>query len=155
MRGLATSPRPRLMLGAVGVAVALYGLVMGLLTIPWTSYLGIVVWLAGAVVLHDALLVPALSVLQAGAHRAGRRLPGAALALVEAAFVVGGVVTLIAVPAIWAKHLGPNNPTVLPGAYGPALLVTWSVLLVLTAAGVAVLVAVARRRTTAPPEVGG
>lgn len=137
--------RTRLAVGATGVAVAVYGVVVLLRTVPWTSYLGIALWLAGAIVLHDAVLVPAVTVLRAGAHRAGRRLPEAALALVKGGFVVGGVLSLFAVPEIWAQHLGSLNPSVLPGAYGQALAVTWLVVAVLTAAGVAVLVALAHR----------
>lgn len=138
-------PRLRLAVGAVGVAVAGYGVVVLLGTVPWTSYLGLAVWLLAAVVLHDAVLVPAVSALRAAAHRAGRRLPGAAVALVEAGFVVGGVLSLIALPEIWAQRLGPLNPTVLPGAYGPALVTTWLVVAILAAAGVAIIVVRSRR----------
>jgi hypothetical protein len=138
--------RTRLALGAAGVAVAVDGLVVALRTVPWTSNLGIAIWLVGAIILHDAVLVPAVTVLRAGAHRAGHRLPEAALALVSGGFVVVGVLSLFALPEIWAQHLGPLNPSVLAGAYGQALAVTWLVVAVLTAAGIAVVVVHARRQ---------
>lgn len=133
----------RLLVGAAGVAVAVYGVVVVLNNVAWTSYPGIALWLAGAVILHDAVLVPAVSVLRLGAQRAGGRLPVAALALLKGGFVVGGVLSLIALPAIWAKHLGTLNPTVLPGAYGQALVVTWLAVVVVTLVGVAVVVVLA------------
>lgn len=139
--------RARAALGVIGVAIAGYGVYLVVKTVPWASYLAIATWLVAAVILHDAVLVPAVSLLRAATLRAGRRLPAAALALIEGAFVVGGVLSLVAVPEIWAKHLGRQNPSVLPGAYGQALLVTWVVLAVLTAGSVAVLAMIARRQT--------
>lgn len=90
--------------------------------------------------------MPAVSVLRGVTLRVGRRLPVASLAVIEGAFVVGGVLSLVAVPAIWAKHLGPQNPSVLPGAYGQALIVTWVVLAVLTLGSVITLSVLGRRR---------
>lgn len=145
--------RTRLIIGAVGVAVVCYGIVVVVRTVPWTSYLGIAVWLAGAVILHDAVLVPAVSVLRAAAHRAGKRLPDTALGVLTGGFVVGGVLSLVALPELWAQHLGPLNPSVLPGAYGQALVVTWVVVTLLTAGGVAVAVVLARRQLAQPLEL--
>jgi hypothetical protein len=143
--------RVRIGVGAVGVGLLAYGVYLVLRTVPWTSYLAIVIWLAAAVVLHDAVLVPAVSILRGVTLRVGRRLQPASLALIEGAFVVGGVVSLIAVPAIWAKHLGPLNASVLPGSYGQALIMTWLVLAVLTASLVAVVSVLSRRQTDDPP----
>lgn len=132
-----TVARSRLLLGALGMVVAAYGgyLLVGVL--PLASYLGLALWLIGAIVLHDAVLVPAVSVLRAAAHRAGRRLPVTAIRLIEAAFFLVGTVTLLAVPEIYAQHLGSNNPTVLPGSYGRALLATWLLVVVVTGLAVA------------------
>lgn len=138
--------RARLVFGVLGVAVAVYGVYLVVRTIPWTSYLAIAIWLAAAVVLHDAVLVPGVSVLREATVRVGRRLPAASLALIEGAFVVGGVLSLVVVPEIWAKHLGSLNPTVLPGAYGQALVVTWLVVAVVTVASVAALAGLTHRR---------
>lgn len=142
-----TVARLRVALGALGVLVTVFGVYVVLRDVAPASYLGLAIWLAAAVVLHDAVLVPSLTVLRAAARRAGRRAPAAAVGLAEAGFLVGGAVTLLAVPEIWAKHLGTLNPTVLPGSYGQALLVTWMVVLALTVVAVAAVVLRARRAT--------
>ena len=49
------------------------------------------------------------------------------------------LLVLVVVPEIWAQHLGPLNPTVLPGDYGRRLLLTLAVIAVLTTAGAAAL----------------
>lgn len=137
--------RIRTGLGVLGVALASYGAYLGIRTIPATSYLAIALWLAAAVILHDTVLVPAVSLLRGVALHVGRRLSAISLALVEGAFVVGGVLSLVAVPEIWAKHLGPANPSVLPGSYGLALLLTWLILAVLAAGSVVVSVLSSRQ----------
>ena len=113
--------------------------------------LGIVVWLAAAIVLHDAILVPVLSLAGRVRDATGRRMgiPRAATRIVDAAVVVGGVLTLAVVPEIWAKQLGPANPTVLPGDYGIRLVVVWVVLAVLAAVGVVIVTRRARRAAAA------
>jgi hypothetical protein len=137
--------RARLVLGGVGLLVLLTGVWKVLHAVQPASYVWLVVWLLGAVVLHDAVLVPVLSLLRAGTHRGLPALPEPALALVKAGFLVGGLLVLVVVPEIWAQHLGPLNPTVLPGSYARRLLVTLAVIVGLTAAGV---VLVLRRSRT-------
>lgn len=109
---------------------------------------GIVVWLGCAVLLHDAILVPALTIAARARDGAGRRigLPRSVVRLVDGVLVVGGVLTLAVVPELWAQHLGPANPTVLPGDYGPRLVAVWAVLAVIAVVGSVVLMRRARRR---------
>lgn len=151
-------PRPlaraRLGLDVVGVVLAVYGVYLVVRTVPWTSYLAIAVWLVAAIILHDAVLVPAVSVLREATVRGGRRLSAVTLALIEGAFVVGGVMTLVALPEIWAKHLGTLNPTVLPGSYGRSLILTWLVVVLITVSAV-VVVEVARRRASLRLQLAG
>lgn len=142
--------RMRLLLGALGVLVAVYGAYVLVGVLPLVGYFGLALWLLGAIVLHDAVLVPAITVLRATAHRAGRRLPVTAIRLTEAAFVLVGTLTLLAVPEIYAQHLGSNNPTVLPGSYGRALLAVWLVVAVLTGLAVATVALRARRSDPRP-----
>jgi hypothetical protein len=95
-------------------------------------------WLAGALVLHDALLAPL--VLAAGLLVAA--LP--ARRAVRATLVTGGALTLVALPAL-LRPGRPANPSVLPLPYGRDLLL----LLALTAAAgvtAALLARWARRR---------
>jgi hypothetical protein len=108
---------------------------------------GIVVWLGCAILLHDAILVPALTIAGRLRDAAGRRvgLPRAATHIVDAAIAVGGVLTLAVLPELWAQHLGPANPTVLPDDYGPRLLAVWGMLALVAAAGVVAVTLRARR----------
>jgi hypothetical protein len=129
--------RVRVVVGGVGLLVLLTGVWKVLHAVQPASYVWLVVWLGGAVVLHDAVLVPLLSLLRAGTQRGLPALPEPAIALVKAGLVVGGLLVLVVVPEIWAQHLGPQNPTVLPGSYARRLLVTLGVVAVLTAAGAA------------------
>ena len=140
--------RARLVFGGIGLVVLLTGVWKVLHAVQPASYVWLVVWLLGAVVLHDAVLVPVLSLLRAGTHRGLPALPEPALALVKAGFLVGGLLVLVVVPEIWAQHLGPLNTTVLPGSYARRLLVTLAVVAGLTAAGVAVVLR--RSRTSSP-----
>ena len=137
--------------------LGLYGLGAGLLVTgavllfgrpTGPRLVGIVIWLAGAILLHDAILVPVLTIAGRLRDATGRRigLPPAAVRIVDGAVVVGGVLTLAVLPELWAQHLGPANPTVLPGDYGARLLAVWVVIGVLAAVGVVAVTLRARRR---------
>lgn len=104
-------------------------------------------WLVAGLVLHDGVLVPAVTVatLAAGAvlrrlatrgvggHRL--RLPADALAWVVGGLAVGGVLTLVVLPELHARALGSANPTVLPGDYGRHLVLVWAAIVVVVAVG--------------------
>jgi len=130
----------------VGIALLLTGAVFEVTVAKPTQVPGIVLWLAAAVVLHDAVLSPLALVGNRVLRRAGRRLPGSVLAVVQVAVVIAAVLLLVALPTIHAKALGPRNPSVLPGDYGPALLLLLGGLVVVTVAVCAVLLRVSRRR---------
>lgn len=95
----------------------------------------VLVWLAGAVLVHDALLAPL--VLAAGLLVAA--LP--ARRALRTALVTGGALTLVALPAL-LRPGSPANPSVLPLPYGRNLLL----LLGLTAAAGVAGALLARRR---------
>lgn len=139
-------------IGAVGVVLLLWGVVVLVTSVSLTvrHYLGLVLWLGGAVVLHDAVLVPAITLLRTGLQRVGGDLPRGGVQLVQAGFVVGAVLTLTTAPEIYAKSLGSNNPTVLPSEYGPRLVATWAVIVLVVVIGNAALLVRdrVRRRTT-------
>lgn len=141
----------RVVLGAVGVTVLAVGVWKVLHAVHPENYLWLLVWLAGAVVLHDGVLDPLVTLLRSASHRGLRRLPDAALAVVKGGLVLGGLLVLVVVPMIYAKHLGPANPTILPGDYGARLVASLVVIAVFTALA-AVLVAVrARKQSRAQP----
>jgi hypothetical protein len=95
--------------------------------------LDVLVWLAGAVVLHDGLIAP----LVLGCGLVVAR--GPARRVVRAALLVGGCLTVVALPVLLRPGT-PANSSVLPLDY----LVNWLVLLGITA-GAAVAYAVVRR----------
>ncbi len=98
--------RARLLLGAVGVA----GMGVGLSILLTDRFihrpLDVVWWLAGAVVLHDGVLVPVVLALGALLRPRG---------VLRAGLITGGCVTVAALPVLFAPRTA--NPTVLPLDY--------------------------------------
>lgn len=129
--------------GAAGIVLGAWLL---LTTVAPVGLLGVAVWLAAAVVLHDAILSPLLFgagwVLRLG----GGRMPVAAIAVVQVAALVGGIGSLLLLTAIHAKQLGTRNPSVLPLDYAAHLAGMWVVLAILTAVALAVVLGVRRGR---------
>lgn len=136
----------RLLLGAGGVALASVGGWVLLFDLSRETPRRLVVWLAGAVVVHDLLLAPAVLLL----GLAVRRLPGRAA--LRGALLAGGCATLIALPPLLRPGEHPN-PTVLPLDYQRNLLI---VLLAVAGATLATAAAgpakraLRRRHRTAP-----
>jgi hypothetical protein len=132
------------------VALGVVGLVVGagllVTTVQPTGLVGVGVWLLAALVLHDGILAPATFVGNRLLRGAGARVPPVVLAVLQIAVVVGVVLTLMVLPEIRAKQLGPRNPSVLPFDYGLRLGVLWIVLAVLTAFFCAVLLRSQRTR---------
>ncbi|MFJ9518051.1 hypothetical protein ACIRPK_07260 [Kitasatospora sp. NPDC101801] len=121
--------------GAAGAALLGYG-VLGLLTDPQIADpLDVLVWSAGAVVIHDGLWMPL--VLLAGAVTV--RSPA-----VRAALAVAAAISVIAVPAVLRADEDHGNPSVLPLPY----LRNWLLLLAAVAAATALAAGwnAARRR---------
>lgn len=133
------------------VATGLAGLVVGawllVTTVRPMGLVGLAVWLAAAVVLHDAVLSPLLFAVGWVLRLGGRRMPPSAVAAVQIAALTGGIGSLLLLPAIHAERLGPRNPTVLPLDYAANLVGMWTVLAVATALAVAVAVIAEVRRT--------
>ena len=105
----------------------------------------LLVWLAAMVVVHDAVLVPALVLLR-GALRARSQRRGMVLAatvVIEVAFAIGATLTLYVVPLLFAQARGAKNPTVLAGDYGLRLLLVWLALAIVAL----VLTQLLRRRS--------
>ena len=142
----------RVVLGGLGVLVLLVGVWKVLHAVQPQNYLWLVLWLAGAVVLHDGVLDPLLVLLRSASHRGLRRLPDAAVSVVKGGFVLGGLLVLVVVPMIYAQHLGPANPTILPGPYAARLVVSLIVIAVFTVLAAVLVVLRARRspRTRTP-----
>lgn len=126
--------RGRLALTSLGVAVGGYG-VFRLLELGWANLTATLVWLAGGVILHDAVLAPAtIAVAALGMSVLPARLRGPA----AGGLLVLGTVTLTAVPVLGRFGARPDNPTLLDRDYTTG----WLVVVALVLAGMAVMSAV-------------
>jgi hypothetical protein len=123
-----TGTTGRVALGAVGVAVAGYG-VLRLLELGWANLGATVLWLAGGVLLHDVVLAPATIVVCALAVLALRSRAWRAAA--AGGLVVLGTVTITAIPVLGRFGARPDNPTLLDRPY----VAGWLVVAVLVLAG--------------------
>lgn len=121
----------RVLLGLLGVAGIAWGAWLLLDGQDLDALLRVALWLAGGVVLHDAVLAPLVVVLGAGAVR----LPLAVRGIAARVLVVLGSLTLLAVPVLLARgeSYDAANRTILDRPYGQG----W-----LLAAGLVVLGAV-------------
>ena len=145
-RGM-TIVRVVLIAGGLGL-LALGGLAL-LLDVNPARYVGIALWFAGAIILHDAVIAPAVFVAGLVLRRLGRRLPGAIVVIVQVAIVLLAVVTAIVVPEILKKEIGSANPTILPLEYLSNLVVLYLATGLATLAAISVYVVVTARRQTA------
>ena len=103
----------RLLLGAVGVAMGAFGL-LRFLQHDLGDIVDAVLWLAGGVVVHDAVIAP----LTLGATFVGARLlPRRARAVTAAGLVVLLTVTVTAIPVLGSWGARPDNPTLLDRNY--------------------------------------
>ena len=134
------------------VGVALIGLGGWVLTetVRPTEYGGLLVWLIGSVIVHDAVLAPVVAAVSLVVRRTGRRIRPAVLGIVQGAVVVGALLSVVVVPEILAKAEGTKNDTVLPFDYGLRLGLLWLVLALAAAAAVAVYLAATRRQKVRP-----
>lgn len=122
----------RVLVGAAGVALGLYGLVLLLSRQDPGQWLEVAVWLAAGVVAHDAVLSGSVI----GACLLGSRLlPQPWRAPAAIALVVWGALSVVAVPVLVGGGVRADNPTLLDRPY----VATWWVV----SAIVVVLVAVA------------
>jgi hypothetical protein len=107
----------RLVLIAVGILVLGLGAFVLFDTVALRRLPGLALWLGAAIVLHDAVISPLVFGLGVLTRRAGHRVAGTVIVTVQAVIVLGSLMTLIVVPAIVAKDLGPKNPSILPLDY--------------------------------------
>ncbi|MFE9401210.1 hypothetical protein ACFYNY_05475 [Streptomyces sp. NPDC006530] len=120
----------RTVLGAAGLALMALG---GLLVWDQATHWDVLIWLVGAVVLHDGIIAPlvvAVGLLTGGLKNRG---------LLRGTLLTAGCLVLIALPLL-LRPLPTNNPSVLPLDYVQGLLISLAVLAVL-----ALLLGVGRR----------
>jgi hypothetical protein len=127
--------RTRVLIGAAGVLLGLFGVFRLLTQIPSDDLLVLFVWLLGALVIHDGLLSPL--VVGVGAL-VTRFVPPRARGVLQGALVVAAAVTVIALPLIHREGSQPPVKAILRQDYAANL----GVLIGLIAAGAVLLYAV-------------
>ncbi|WP_438290725.1 hypothetical protein [Streptomyces sp. HUAS TT7] len=118
----------RTVVGAAGLALMAFG---ALLVWDQATHWDVLIWLAGAVVLHDGVIAPL--VLGVGFLVGGLKYRG----LVRGALLTAGCLTLVALPVL-LRPLPTANSSVLPLDYVRGLLISLvavAVLAVLLGAG--------------------
>ncbi|GMA29319.1 hypothetical protein [Arenivirga flava] len=136
---------------AVGVLVIGLGGLVLLLDVNPARYLGIALWFAGALVLHDAVLAPIVLGVHLLLRRVGRRVPLSVVLILQAALVVAALVTALVLPEILKQGIGSANPTILPLDYAGNLIRFQAGLALVTAAAIAVVLARGRREHVERP----
>ncbi|MFB7343772.1 hypothetical protein [Streptomyces hydrogenans] len=130
-----TDGTSRYVLGGLGVLLIGIGV---RLVVAEPDPAGVLLWLAGALVLHDGILAPL--VLAVGLLLVGRRRRGT----LRGALVVAGCLVLVTLPLL-VRPGAPPNPSALPLPYGRNL----AIVLAVVAAGATARVLVQRRRERA------
>jgi hypothetical protein len=146
---VATPAMRRWQVGLVASGVlllALGGLVL-VLDVGPSEFVGIAIWFAGAIILHDGILAPIVFGVSLLLRRAGKRISLGALLIVQGAVVVGAMVALLAVPQQLKQAIGTANPTILPLNYGVNLVVFGAVLIAVTVLAVVVYLRRVRARS--------
>ncbi|MEP7036541.1 MAG: hypothetical protein ABI934_13215 [Actinomycetota bacterium] len=132
--------RWRYALVAAGVLLLLYGGVRLVAEVP-EALPGLVLWMVGIVVIHDGLLSPL--VVGVGWLLA-RTVPPSGRRYLQAALVVGGLITIIAIPLIARRGTQPPAKALLLQNYGANLAILLGLVATLNLA--AYLLTAARRR---------
>lgn len=128
----------RAVLLAAGLVIIGVGVVLAWQRLTLGQLVGLAVWLACAIVVHDGVLAPGTAVLSRRLERAGHALVPSARAVIRVGFVVGAVLTLVAAPEIAAQAQGNTNPTVLTRPYVATLAWCWLAVVVAVLLGVLV-----------------
>jgi hypothetical protein len=108
----------RIILAVAGVAVAVYGILRLLFSLPLNLLLLLGLWLVAAVLIHHGVLSPAI--LAVG-WLLRRLVPDRARTFVQAGLIMGGAVTVIALPLIYREFSQPPSKAMLLQHYGPHL----------------------------------
>ncbi|MBT2538473.1 hypothetical protein [Arthrobacter sp. ISL-69] len=135
----------RVALGLTGAGLACFGL-LGLPTqLGPAQLVGLLTWMAMAVLVHDGLIVPVSTAAGAGLRRLGSGLRPASMAVLRSALMIGVVVTLVAGTLLKAQSVA-RSTTVLEASYATNLAWFWAVLAAVAGATIVALERKAPRR---------
>lgn len=135
-----TFPRPsasvrRIRIGLI--VIGFLGIVLGAIVllrdVAPTQYIGIGVWMLGALIVHDGIAAAGIVAVQIALRKVGRRVPLTVIAILQGAILVGAIVSLLAFPGIYKSAIGANNATVVPLDYGQNLIIFYVALITVTA----------------------
>jgi hypothetical protein len=140
----------RIALVAMGVLLLMLGAYVLVGTVKPIKIAGLGLWLVLALIVHDGIIALVTFGVAFLLRKAGRALPIAVLAIVQAGLVVSSIFAIIVLPAAYKRSIGSKNPTVLPLDYGPSLVILWAVIVVLTALAVVGYTVLARRQKNRP-----
>ena len=138
--------RWRYALVTFGIALLGLGGVVLLIQVDPAKYIGIAIWFLGALIIHDGIIAFVVFGIGLLMRRASKKIPFGVLVIVQAALVLGALMTAIVVPEILKKNIGSANPTILPLDYGLNLALFYAGLAVVTALAIAGYLVFARRR---------
>jgi len=136
----------RIVLGLAGIGLIGYGL-LGLPTqLSPSQLVGLLTWMALAVLLHDGVVVPLSTLAGAGLTRTGSRLRPVSAAVLRGALMTGAVVSVIAGILLKAQTES-RTISALEGDYAGNLVVFWAVLALGAAAAIFTLERTGRVRS--------
>lgn len=130
----------RVLLGAAGVGLGLWGLWL-MRDFTREQLTSEAFWLAGGVIVHDAILAP---VVVAIGYGASRMLPGHFRRSTATAFLIWGTLSIAFLPVLSGQGGKPGNDTIL----GKPYVLSWAVMTLMLVT-YAVAVALWRRNRTA------
>jgi len=105
----------RIALSVSGVLILLFGAVRVVTVMPFADLFILALWLIGAVVIHDGMVAP----LTVGTGwLLARIVPPRARRYIQAFLIVGGLVTVIAIPLILRRNTQPLSKAILQQNYG-------------------------------------
>lgn len=116
----------RVVLAALGVAIALGGVAWGLAWIPADQYAAVAIWLIAALVIGDGVIAPLVVAFGMLGARTAQRIGAGAAALARAALVTAAVCSLVAIPGIVVSAQGPRNDTIHTVDYLLVLAIAWA-----------------------------
>ena len=140
----------RLVLLGVGVVLIGVGAVVGLTSVPQSQWPSVLLWLAGGVAVHDAVLAPLALLLGALVLP---RVPAGWRPALRAGALGAAVLAVVAVAVVVASG-GRRDPSVVPVPPATSLLVATAVLVLAVLVGAAVGAARARSGRPEPADPG-
>ena len=132
----ATEPTPfdwmllgRRAFAAAGVALLAYGVARLFLTLAWTDLFLLLVWMVGAVAIHDGVLSPLVLAVGAALRR---WVPDRGRRFLQLGLITGAMITVIALPMIYLEGSQPAEKAILLQHYGLNLTVLLGLVAIVT-----------------------